>query len=203
MTTGSRKRWQRGFPMGLFELLQKVVSVLERLEIPYLVTGSVAAMAFGEPRLTNDIDIVAAIDEKHLRDFLLSFPPDEFYVSEEAVREAILHQDQFNIIHPESGIKIDVIIKQNTPFDDSRFRRLHRLYPAESYQANFAAPEDVIIKKMEYYKAGGSEKHLRDIAGILKISAEIVDWDYITKWAERLDLTEVWDAILERIDKKR
>jgi hypothetical protein len=189
--------------MGLFELLQKVVSVLERLEIPYLITGSVAAMAFGEPRLTNDIDIVAAIDEKHFRDFLMSFPPEEFYVSEEAVREAILRQDQFNIIHPESGIKIDVIIKQNTLFDDSRFKRSRRLYPAESYQANFAAPEDVIIKKMEYYKAGGSEKHLRDIAGILKISAEIVDWDYITKWAERLDLTEVWDAIREKIWKKR
>ncbi len=188
--------------MGLFELLQKVVSVLERLGIPYLITGSVAAMAFGEPRLTNDIDIVAAIDEKHIRDFLMSFPPDEFYVSEEAAREAILRQEQFNIIHPGSGIKIDVIIKQDTPFDDSRFKRLQRIYPAESYQANFAAPEDVIIKKMEYYKAGGSEKHLRDIAGILKISREIVDWDYITKWAERLDLDEVWDPIRKKLGRK-
>ena len=189
--------------MGLFELLQKVVSVLERLGIPYLITGSVAAMAFGEPRLTNDIDIVAAIDEKHVRDFLMSFPRDEFYMSEEAVREAILRQEQFNIIHPESGIKVDVIIKQDTPFDDSRFKRLHRIYPAESYQANFAAPEDVIIKKMEYYKAGASEKHLRDIAGILKISGEIVDWDYVTKWARHLDLTEVWDVIREKLGRKR
>ncbi len=202
MTTGSRKRWQRGFPMGLFELLQKVVGVLERLEIPYLITGSVAAMAFGEPRLTNDIDIVAAIDEKHVRDFLINFPPDEFYVSEEAVRQAILRQEQFNIIHPGSGIKIDMIIKQNTPFDESRFKRLQRIFPAESYQANFAAPEDVIIKKMEYYKAGGSEKHLRDITGILKISGEIVDWDYITKWAKDLDLTEVWNVIREKLGRK-
>jgi len=201
MTTGSRKKWQGGFPTGLFELLQKVVGVFERLGIPYLITGSVAAMAFGEPRLTNGIDIAAAIDEKHVRDFLMSFPPDEFYMSEETVREAILRQEQFNIIHPESGIKIDVIIKQNTPFDDSRFNRLHRLYPAESYQANFAAPEDVIIKKMEYYKAGGSEKHLRDIAGILKISGEIVNWDYITKWAKHLDLTEVWDVIREKLGR--
>ncbi len=203
MTTGSRKRWQGGFRMGLFELLQKVVSILERLGIPYLITGSVAAMAFGEPRLTNDIDIVAAIDEKHIRDFLMSFPSDQFYISEGAIREAILGQEQFNIIHPESGIKIDVIIKQDTPFDDSRFKRLHRIYPAESYQANFAAPEDVIIKKMEYYKAGGSDKHLRDIAGILKVSGEIVDWDYITRWAKHLDLTEVWDVIREKLGRKR
>jgi hypothetical protein len=188
--------------MELFELLRKVVDVFERLGISYLVTGSVAAMAFGEPRLTNDIDIVAAIEEKHVKDLVTAFPSNEFYISEEIVREAIHHQGQFNIIHPASGIKVDIIIKQDTPFDNSRFGRVHRIYPAESYQANFAAPEDVIIKKMEYYKAGGSEKHLRDIAGILKISGEIVDWDYITTWAERLDLTEVWDAVRERLDRK-
>jgi hypothetical protein len=188
--------------MELFELLGKVVSVFERLGIPYLVTGSVAAMAFGEPRLTNDIDIVAGIEEKHLRDFVTEFPLGEFYISEETIREAIHHQGQFNIIHPASGIKVDVIIKQDTPFDNSRFGRMHRIYPAESYQANFAAPEDVIIKKMEYYKAGSSEKHLRDIAGILKISGEMVDWDYITEWAKRLDLVDVWDAIRERLRGK-
>jgi len=188
--------------MGLFELLQKVVSVFERLGIPYLITGSVAAMAFGEPRLTNDIDIVAAIDEKHIKDLVMGFPSDEFYISEEMVREAIHRQGQFNIIHPGSGIKVDVILKQDTAFDNSRFERLHRIYPAESYQANFAAPEDVIIKKMEYYKAGGSEKHLRDITGILKISGETVDWDYITKWAKRLDLTEVWGAVREKLERK-
>jgi len=116
--------------MGLFELLQKVVGVFERLGIPYLITGSVAAMAFGEPRLTNDIDIVAAIDEKHVRDLVMSFPSDEFYISEETVREAIHRQGQFNIIHPESGIKVDVIIKQNTPFDNSRFE------PKSRYRKN-------------------------------------------------------------------
>lgn len=189
--------------MGLFELLQKVVDVLERLEIPYLITGSVAAMAFGEPRLTNDIDIIAAIDEKHVKDLVMGFPPDEFYISEEMIREAIRRRGQFNIIHPASGIKVDVIMKQDTPFDDSRFARLHRIHPAESYLANFAAPEDVIIKKMEYYKAGGSEKHLRDIAGILKISGEMVNWDYITEWATRLDLTEVWDAVRKRLSEER
>ncbi|MBW2006131.1 MAG: hypothetical protein JRI72_16320 [Deltaproteobacteria bacterium] len=68
------------------------------------------------------------------------------------IKDAIHHHGQFNIIHPASGLKVDVIIKQNTPFDNSRFRRIKRIYPAESYQANFAAPEDVIIKKMECYR---------------------------------------------------
>ena len=70
--------------------LKKVVGVLEQLEIPYLVTGAVAAMAYGEPRLTNDIDIVAAIEEKHIADLLKAFPSDEFYISEETAKEAIL-----------------------------------------------------------------------------------------------------------------
>ena len=133
--------------MGLFELLQKIVGVFEHLHIPYLVTGSVAAMAYGEPRLTNDIDIVAAIEESHIADLLKVFPSDDFYINEETAREAILHGGQFNIIHPVSGLKVDIIIKQDTPFDSSRFSRVRRIYPAETYQANFAAPEDVIINE--------------------------------------------------------
>lgn len=188
--------------MGLFELLQKIVDVFEGIQIPYLITGAVAAMAYGEPRLTNDIDIVAAVEEIHIGDLLKAFPSNEFYVDEETMKKAILDGGQFNIIHPASGLKVDIIIKQNTPFDNSRFGRLRRIYPAESYQANFASPEDVIIKKMEYYKGGGSEKHLRDIAGILKISGETVDKDYIVEWSRRLRLTEIWDAIQRRLGEK-
>jgi hypothetical protein len=185
--------------MGPYELLQKVIEALEYLRIPYLVTGSVAAMAYGEPRLTNDIDIVAAIEEQHIPGLLKAFPESEFYISDEMIAEAIRDRGQFNIIHPTSGLKIDVIIRQNTPFDVSRFQRARRIHPAETYEASFAAPEDVIIKKMEFYKAGGSEKHLRDITGILKISGPEVDGKYIAAWAERLGLTEIWEAVLKRL----
>jgi len=188
--------------MGPFDLLQKVVETFESLNIPYLVTGSVASMAYGEPRMTNDIDIVAAIEERHITGLLIAFPDDEYHVSEDMVREAIRHHWQFNIIHPASGLKVDVIVKQNTPFDNSRFSRIQKIYPAESYQANFASAEDVIIKKMEYYREGGSEKHLRDITGILKISGDVVDRDYISEWANRMGLTEIWEAVLRRIEEK-
>ncbi len=185
--------------MGLFELLQKIVEVLENLQIPYLVTGAIASMAYGEPRLTNDIDIVAAIEEQHIKGLISAFPPDDFYISEDMIRDAIHYHGQFNIIHPASGLKVDVIIKQNTPFDNSRFRRIKRIQPAESYQANFAAPEDVIIKKMEYYKKGGSDKHLRDITGILKISGHDVDREYIITWAKNLGLMKIWKAVEDRV----
>ena len=186
--------------MGPYELLQRMVEVLERLGIPYLVTGSVAAMAYGEPRLTNDIDIVAAIEERHVPGLLAAFPAEEFYVSEEMIREAIRRRLQFHIIHPSSGLKVDIIIRKDTPFDISRFSRIRRISPAESYSASFAAPEDIIVMKMRYYLDGGSEKHLRDITGILKVSRGEVDLNYIADWSRRLGLTEVWQMILKRMD---
>jgi hypothetical protein len=188
--------------MGPFELLKKVVETFESLDIPYLVTGSVASMAYGEPRLTNDIDIVASIKESHIAGLLEAFPDSEYYISEDDIREAIVRQWQFNIVHPSSGLKVDVIVKKDSAFDDSRFSRIQRIFPAESYQANFASPEDVIIKKMEFYKEGGSEKHLRDITGILKISGGAIDREYVSDWAKRLELTEIWKAVLRRIKEK-
>ncbi len=188
--------------MELFDLLEKAVKTFEGLGIPYLVTGAVASIAYGEPRLTNDIDVVADIGEQQVAALLAAFPTDEFYISREAVIRAIHSHGQFNIIHPASGVKMDVIIRQQTPFDDSRFSRSRRIYPAESFDASFAAPEDVIIKKMEYYRDGGSDKHLRDIAGILKISREAIDREYIDGWAQRLGLTDIWSAIQKRVDEK-
>lgn len=185
--------------MEPFEILHRVVDVLERLSVPYLVTGSVAAMAYGEPRFTNDVDIVAAIGERHIPELLAAFPSDEFYIDGDMIREAIRSHGQFNIIHPASGLKVDVMIRSDTAFDASRFSRIRRINPSETFQANFASPEDVIIKKMEYYREGGSEKHLRDITGILKVSGEAVDRNYISDWARRLGLTEIWEAVQNRL----
>jgi hypothetical protein len=186
--------------MDPYELLEKAVEILERLAIPYLVTGSVAAMAYGEPRLTNDIDIVAAIEEKHIAGLLEAFPPEQYYISEDAILEAIKYQKQFNVIHPASGLKIDLIIRSHTPFNDSRFLRIRRVKPGESYQANFASPEDVIIMKMVYFKEGGSDKHLRDISGIMKISGAEIDESYIAGWAVKLDLMEIWNAVRQKLN---
>ncbi len=185
--------------MELYELLALVVETFTRLGVPYLVTGSVASMAYGEPRLTNDIDIVAGIREEHIPDLLAAFPADAFYLSAEAIKEAIQRQGQFNIIHPTSGLKVDVIICKETPFDRSRFARARTIRPAEHYEATFAAAEDVIIKKMEYYREGGSEKHLRDITGMLKVSPEEIDEGYIVEWSERLGLRPIWEMIKRRM----
>lgn len=87
------------------------------------------------------------------------------------------------------------MITQGDEFDQSRFRRARRLKPLEDTEVDFAAPEDVVLKKMDIYRQGGSDKHLRDIAGILKISADIIDFAYIEAWARKLGLEEIWVAL--------
>lgn len=184
--------------MEPYELLRYVVTVLEQLELPYLITGSMASIRFGEPRLTNDIDIVVRLPLDKIGALCGAFPADEFYVSEDAARSAVLHHGQFNVIHPTSGLKVDLITPHDTAFDRQQFVRASREQLEEHWHVTFASPEDVIIKKMEFYKEGESEKHLRDIAGMLKISSERIDCDYIAEWADRLGLNAIWQAILER-----
>ncbi len=183
------------------ELLRYLVATLERLGMPYLVTGSVATIFYGEPRFTNDIDVVVALPADRIAEFCGAFPLPEYYLSEDDVRAAVGERSQFNIIHPTSGLKVDVLIPHDSAFDRTRFARATRVKPAADYEASFASPEDVIIKKMEYYREGGSDKHLRDIAGVLKVSGDTLDRDYVRDWASRLGLAEVWESVLQRVQE--
>ncbi|HEY7586292.1 MAG TPA: hypothetical protein VH866_07280 [Candidatus Deferrimicrobiaceae bacterium] len=145
-----------------------------------------------------DIDVVAALTNEKLPRLLSCFPAPEFYVSGKTAEEAASNEKQFNIIHPASGLKIDIIAKKRDEFDENRFSRKRSLAVFPDRSADFASPEDVIIKKMEYYREGGSEKHLRDISGILRVSGEGLDFPYIERWAARKGLTEIWRAILTK-----
>lgn len=185
--------------MEQHELLLHVVNCYEQLKIPYLITGSIASIAYGEPRFTNDIDIVADIKTEQIDPLKKYFPDKDFYLEKESIKKAIVFRGQFNIIHPASGLKIDVIISRQDSFDKSRFSRSKRLQISENESADFAAPEDVILKKLEYFKQGGSEKHLRDIASMLKISDELIDQNYILFWAEKLAVKDIWENLLNKI----
>ena len=181
------------------ELLQRTVETLERLNLTYLVTGSMATILYGEPRFTNDIDIVVQLSANRIGDFVEAFPSDEFYLDDERIRQAVESRGQFNVLHPASGLKIDVIIPEMDDFDRSRFTRARRVRPANDYEATFASAEDVIVKKLQFHAEGGSDKHLRDIASVLRISGADLDRDYVTEWADRLGLREIWDLILDQL----
>jgi hypothetical protein len=179
--------------MEQLELQRYVVGVLERLRIDYFVTGSLATILYGEPRFTNDIDIVADIRPEHIVPLLESFPAEEFYLSEDAIRHAIRFRSQVNILHPTSGMKVDLMIPEESEHDRSRFARRRKLHVAPDFEAYYTSPEDVILKKMKYYSDGESEKHLRDIAGMLKIMGNDIDRAYISDWSSRLGLSGVWE----------
>ncbi|HPW17581.1 MAG TPA: hypothetical protein PLP83_04275 [Candidatus Aminicenantes bacterium] len=180
------------------ELLRHAARCFVEHGIRYFVTGAVAAIAYGEPRLTNDIDVVADLDEDKIPRLKSCYPAEEFYFDEGSAGRAVRTRSKFNIIHPGSGLKIDIMIARGDEFDQSRFRRVRRLKPLEDTEVDFASPEDVILKKLDFYRRGGSDKHLRDIAGILKISADIIDLAYIEVWARTLGLEELWASVSQK-----
>jgi hypothetical protein len=183
------------------ELLRRLAQALDRLEIPYLLTGAVASTYWGEPRLTRDIDVVAQLRHDDVERLLGEFPAPEFYASVESAREAVQRQRQFNIIQPASGLKIDVIVAMMDPFDRSRFARRQRV-DLGGFAGDISAPEDVILKKLVAFSEGGSEKHLRDAAGVLQISGSAVDREYIDDWSARLGVTEVWGVVRDAVSRR-
>ena len=185
--------------MEQLDLLTQVVEILNRLNIPYMVVGSYASGAWGEPRFTYDIDIVVALAASAVGPLIEAFPPSDFYISEDAVRQAIAHRGQFNVIHPSSGWKIDFMIQAAEGWGEQQLSRRKMVELRPGLVAYVGAPEDIILSKMLYYQEGGSEKHLRDIAGILRISGSMVDRDYVAKWAQELGVSEIWRAVLERV----
>src|SRR5262245_60101945 len=169
------------------ELMQLLASFFESHKIAYRVVGSMASMAYGEPRFTNDVDMVAELKPEHVALLCAAFAAPDFYVSEQAAREAVTRRFQFNIVHPASGLKADVIVPPDNDFSRSEAGRVRRLTSAGEYSAWFSSPEDVLLHKLIYYRLSGStsDKHLRDIAGIMKLQGQKLDRDYISEWAGR------------------
>ncbi len=188
--------------MNQAELLRYVVETLEALGVDYMVSGSQASIYYGEPRMTQDIDIIADVTLSHLRSLLERFGSPKFYLSEEAAREAVLARGQFNIIHSPTGLKIDVVVRKDTPYHQVEFERRRREPILPGRDAYFARPEDVILNKLLYFQQGGSERHLRDIAGMLRVSGAEIDTRYIDEWAQRLGVDGVWQAVRKRGEGK-
>ena len=181
-------------------LLQCAATTLNALKIPYFVTGSQASIVYGEPRFTNDVDIVIELHIKHIPTFLKSFERDDFYLSESAVRSAVEGRGMFNLIDSTTGGKIDFVVAKDSDFERSRFIRIRNIEFSSTESVAFASPEDVILKKMEWFMKDHSDRHVRDILGILRVQKASIDFLYIESWLEKLGVTEVWRMIRERQD---
>lgn len=186
--------------MTQLEFLKHSVDTLDRLGVKYMIVGSYACMAYGEARLTQDIDIVIDLSMQAVAEFCAAHPPPLFYVSETAVRDAVRTRFQFNVLHPSSLNKIDYILPRIDAWGAGRMDRRRRVRLLPGREVDVASPEDVILGKLWYHSLGGSDKHLRDIAGILRTSGDAVDRADVLAWAEKLGYTAVWNKILKKLD---
>jgi hypothetical protein len=177
------------------ELLRYIAETLDTLGVEYMIGGSHASIYYGEPRLTRDVDVVAALSLEKLPRLIERFPPDQFYVDPTAAGEAVRTRGQFNVIHPDSGFKIDVYVNPDTPYDRVRLARRQRLPLGGDAVAWFARAEDVILYKLLYYRQGRSTLHVRDILGVLAVSGADLDRAYLQEWIERLGLGPQWREV--------
>lgn len=181
-------------------LLEPFIVRLERLGIPYFVTGSMAGILYGEPRLTHDVDIVVALGLRDVPRFIEAFPLDEFYCPPEDVLAIEVRRGQrghCNLIHHDSGFKADIYMA---------FDELHRWALArrtelmlDGLRVSVAPIEYVILRKLEYFHEGRSEKHVRDVRGMLEVSSARIDRDLLEQWIARLGLTAEWATVLDKV----
>jgi len=185
--------------MEPIELLCRMHEVLDRLQVPHVVVGSMASMLYGEPRFTRDVDFVLDLPASQVDAFCKSFPAPEYYVSTTAAAQAVRDRGQFNVIHILSGYKVDLILSKPSNWSRHQLKRGRPIVTESGVVVNTAAPEDIILGKLQYYQAGGSEKHLRDIVAMLDVSGDQIDRDDIERWAKELGVLPEWNLVVERL----
>jgi hypothetical protein len=165
------------------DVLRLIASRLDQLGIQYMLTGSVAAGWYGQPRTTRDIDLVAVLHPPHA-DRLATGLSDEFECDAELMRQAILDRRPFSVFHRASIHKIDVVVRQDADYEIEKFDRRRRL-EIERQPVWVIAPEDLILSKLAWAKHSPSELQLRDVRAIIAVQQDL-DWEYIDRWAVRL-----------------
>ena len=171
--------------------LDVVRDVSQRLDgagFAYMLTGSMAMNYYAQPRMTRDIDLVVALAARDVETVVHLFEPD-YYVSREAVTDSIAHESLFNLIHQESVIKVDCIIRKASPYRLAEFARRQQI-TIEDFSTWIATKEDLIISKLFWAKDSRSEMQLRDVKNLASTG---YDAGYVERWTQSLGLLTLWD----------
>jgi hypothetical protein len=174
------------------DLLATVIALLEAADVPYMITGSLASSYHGEPRATRDVDIVIEPSPDGLERLANGLVESGFYIDRDVARHALAERSQFNAIAPDAT-KVDLIIRRDRPFSVEEFGRRE---PADllGTPGFVVTAEDLVIAKLEWADATGSERQMRDIAGIVGIG-HALDEDYIERWTSALGTNDAWHRI--------
>lgn len=177
--------------MTLRNLLALVATILDEVGAPYMLTGSLAGTFHGSPRATRDIDLVVDAPLETLHAMAQRLRRAGLYVSDDAVREAVRVRGMFNAVDPESGWKVDFIVRKDRPFSRTEFDERMRV-DFEGLPLEMARPEDVVVAKLEWAQKGDSERQIRDAAEILLVQEGKLDTDRIERWVSELGLESGW-----------
>ena len=176
------------------DLIRMFVQPLNGLSIRYMVSGSVAAMLYGEPRVTHDIDLVIFLRPKDIAQIPQAFPGPDFYTPPVDILGIELRREQrghFNVIHKASALKADFYLAGSDELHAWAIG-LVKSYKVSDTFVQLAPPEYVILRKLEFYREGGSMKHLRDIRSMLEVSGQQIDCSALEVWVRRRGLMEEW-----------
>jgi hypothetical protein len=175
------------------EVVLKVVEILNRINIPYFLTGALAVVYYGEPRTTQDIDIVVEIQDKDIITLIKNFRSD-FIISEESIKVAIRDRTMFNVLHKDMNFKIDFWVLGDDEFSRERIlkRSKKNILGTEMYLPN---AEDVIISKLEWFKMSNLDKHYFDAFGVYRIQKGNLDLEYINQWCKKKSVLKIWEKL--------
>src|SRR5438034_9995736 len=169
--------------MNEIDIVRDVSQRFEQGSIPYMLTGSMAMNYYAQPRMTRDIDVVIAIGREDVDRVAVLFRPD-YYVSEENIRESLAHESIFNLIHQESVIKVDCIIRKSSRYRLAEFERRQKISILD-FTTFIVSKEDLIISKLFWAKDSHSEIQLGDVKNPL---ATGYDATYLQRWTRELAL---------------
>lgn len=175
--------------------LDPVVKAFEKIGVSYYLVGSVASSAYGIARATLDVDLVADLSVQHVNS-LTEMLKSDYYIDKEMILDAIKRHSSFNLIHLETMLKVDIFIIKDRPYDGVAFQRKRKDTLDEEQGAAefyFASPEDIILNKLEWFQMGGkvSERQWHDVLGIMKVQRELMDKEYLRRWATELGISDL------------
>jgi len=172
----------------------RLASVCEQLGIRYLVGGSLASSLHGFPRATQDVDLVLEIGQDDVAAFVNSLR-DDFYLDEEAIRDAIDRRTSFNLIDLQSYFKADVFVARDDEPARLQMARSHRysLGDEPGHELVVASPEDVIAQKLYWFQLGDrvSDRQWQDALGVLKVAGTRLDLEYLRRVSAMLGVAEL------------
>jgi hypothetical protein len=178
--------------MNEIDIVRDISQRFERVGIAYMLTGSMAMNYYAQPRMTRDIDVVIAIAPEDVHRVAVLFHPD-YYVSEESIRESIVRESIFNLIHQDSVIKVDCIIRKRSEYRLVEFERRQRISILD-FTTFIVSKEDLIISKLFWAKDSHSEIQLGDVKNLL---ATGYDAAYLQRWTHELGLDNLLKECLK------